>query len=142
MSTPKTQRTDADVRTFLAAVEPAARREDSFILLDLFTSVTGMQAALWGTSIVGFGSYHYASERSRQEGDWPLTAFSPRKAALSVYIMPGFSTYGSMLKRLGKYTTGSSCLYIKRLSDIDLDVLRELVTISVHDMQQRYTTSS
>jgi len=101
-----------------------------------------MQAALWGTSIVGFGSYHYASERSRQEGDWPLTAFSPRKAALSVYIMPGFSTYGSMLKRLGKYTTGSSCLYIKRLSDIDLDVLRELVTISVHDMQQRYTTSS
>lgn len=141
MSTLKTQRTTEDVRAYLATVEPQQRREDSLALLDLMEKVTGLSPALWGTSIIGFGSYHYKSERSRQEGDWPLTAFSPRKAALTVYIMPGFSTYGSLLQRLGKYTTGSSCLYIKRLSDIDLDVLKELITISLQDMRQRYTTS-
>jgi hypothetical protein len=88
--------------------------------------------------MVGYGSYHYKSERSTQEGDWPLTAFSPRKNALTIYIMPGFTTYGAFLKQLGTYTTSVSCLYIKKLSDVDLVVLERLIACSVADMQQKY----
>jgi hypothetical protein len=90
---------------------------------------------MWGTSIVGFGSYHYKGASGR-EGDWMLTGFSPRKQNLTLYIMPGFEDYDSLMKNLGKHTTGKSCLYIKKLEDVDTKVLKELVTKSVKKMKQ------
>ena len=95
--------------------------------------VTGEKAVMWGDSIVGFGTYHYVYASGR-EGDWPVTGFAPRKQALTLYIMSGFDQYDELLARLGKHSTGKSCLYIKRLSDVDVDVLRELVAESVAHM--------
>jgi Domain of unknown function (DU1801) len=88
--------------------------------------------------MIGFGKYHYKSERSTQEGDWPLTGFSPRKQNLTIYIMPGFKEYGNLMETLGKYKTSVSCLYVKRLSDIDTKVLTKLIKHSVADMKKRY----
>jgi len=99
--------------------------------------VTGCEPKMWGPSIVGFGRYHYKYESGR-EGDWPLTGFSPRKQALTVYIMAGFRRYEELLDRLGKHKTGKSCLYLKRLEDVDLEVLRELVHESVEQVAERY----
>lgn len=97
---------------------------------------------MWGTSIIGFGSYHYESTRSTQKGDWPLTGFSPRKAALTVYIMPGFKEYSTLLEKLGVYKiSGGSCIYIKRLDDIHLPTLKKLIKTSVTDMKKRYTVA-
>lgn len=95
---------------------------------------------MWGTSIVGYGQYHYRYASGR-EGDWALTAFSPRKQNLVVYIMPGFSSFGALMKKLGKHKTGKSCLYINRLDDIDVDVLEKLIADSVKLMRKRHTTS-
>ena len=92
---------------------------------------------MWGTSIVGFGSYHYKSSRSSQEGDWPLVGFSPRKQNLTLYFMTGFDHYGNLLKKLGKHSLGKGCLYIKRLSDVDKKVLKELITESVKVMKAK-----
>lgn len=136
MSTIKTLKNDASVEDFIGSVENNSRRDDSFVLLDLFTKITGQKAKMWGTSIVGFGEYHYKSERSSQEGDWPLTAFSPRKQNLTVYIMPGFSKYSDLLKKLGKYKTSVSCLYINKLADVDVAVLGQLVERSYEDMKK------
>jgi hypothetical protein len=94
---------------------------------------------MWGSSIVGFGSYHYKSERSSQEGDWPLTGFSPRKQNLTIYIMPGFKDYGPLLKKLGKHTVSDgSCIYIKHLSDIHLPTLKTIIKKSFVEMKKRY----
>ena len=134
MAEPKTKLTEASVDDFLAAY-PEETRKDCYEILKMMKSATKADPKMWGTSIVGFGSYHYKSERSRQEGDWPLTAFSPRKQNLTVYIMPGFERYGSLLKKLGKHSLGKSCLYIKRLSDVDKKVLKELITESVKVMK-------
>ncbi len=134
MAEPKTKLNDASVDDFLAAY-PEETRKDCYEILKMMKSATKADPKMWGTSIVGFGSYHYKSERSRQEGDWPLTAFSPRKQNLTVYIMPGFERYGSLLKKLGKHSLGKSCLYIKRLSDVDKKVLKELITESVKVMK-------
>lgn len=134
MAEPKTKKTEASVDDFLAAY-PEETRKDCYEILKMMKSATKADPKMWGTSIVGFGSYHYKSERSRQEGDWPLTAFSPRKQNLTVYIMPGFERYGSLLKKLGKHSLGKSCLYIKRLSDVDKKVLKELITESVKVMK-------
>jgi hypothetical protein len=134
MSQPKTQVNDASVDDFLNSVPDESKRKDSFALLDLFQHVTGEQPKMWGTSIVGFGSYHYKSERSSQEGDWLLTGFSPRKQALTLYLTLGFEAMNHLLERLGKHTTSSGiggCLYIKRLSDVDLDVLRQIIETSI-----------
>lgn len=95
---------------------------------------------MWGDSIVGYGEYHYRSARSRQRGDWPLTGFSPRKRAMTIYVMPGFGQYGDLMSRLGKYETSVSCLYVNRLDDIDLKVLKKLIRQSVADMRKRYPT--
>lgn len=137
MSELKTKRTDDSVEAFLGAVENKQRREDSIALLDIFERATSMKPALWG-SIVGYGQYHYKSERSSQEGDWPLTGFSPRKANLTVYVMPGFDTYQDQLARLGKHKTSVSCLYINKLSDIDTTVLENIIRDSVKAMKQQY----
>lgn len=135
----KTKKNSASVSTFLASVDGEQRRKDAKELLSIFKAATGMKPAMWGTSIVGFGSYHYKSDRSTQEGDWPLTGFSPRKANLTVYIMPGFKTYTSLLKKLGKHKiSGGSCIYINKLSDIDIPTLRTIIELSVKEMQKRY----
>jgi hypothetical protein len=134
MSEPKTKKNDGDVRAFLNALPDERKRQDSLAILALMEEVTGEEAAMWGGSIVGFGSYHYVYASGR-EGDWPLTGFSPRKQALTVYITSGFDEYEDLLGRLGKYTTGKACLYINRLSDVDQDALKLLVRRSAEHMR-------
>lgn len=136
----KTQPTEASVSAFLDSIEDEVRRQDSLALFDLMQDVTGEEPVMWGSSIVGFGSYHYKYASGRQ-GDWMITGFSPRKSALTVYIMPGFEAYEGLLDRLGKFKTGKSCLYLRRLDDVDRDVLRELVRQSVAKMRTLYGPS-
>ena len=138
MAALKTRKNDDSVTAFLNAVEHPQRREDAFLLLELFEKVTRMPARMWGNSIVGFGEYHYKSERSRQEGDWPLTGFSPRKRYLTVYIMPGFDNYQDLMQELGKHRTSVSCIYFNRLADIDSTVLARVIRRSVEDMKVMY----
>ena len=135
MSDLKTQKNDASVEDFLSSVENDRRREDSFVVLDLMKKVTGEEATMWGTSIVGFGSYHYTYASGR-EGDWMKVGFSPRKQNLTLYIMDGFAKYDELLGKLGKHKTGKSCLYINKLDDVDQEVLRELVMESVEFVSQ------
>ncbi len=130
----KTKANSSDVNTFLNAVDDEQKRADSFALCALMEEVTGDTGKMWGDSIVGFGQYHYRYASGR-EGEWMLTGFSPRKANLTLYIMAGFDQYDELMAKLGKYKTGKSCLYIKRLSDINTDVLRELVQKSVDHMR-------
>lgn len=132
----KTKVNNASVDDFLAAY-PEETRKDCYEILKMMKSATKAEPKMWGTSIVGFGSYHYKSERSRQEGDWPLVGFSPRKQNLTLYIMTGFDRYGDLLARLGKHSLGKGCLYIKRLSDVDKKVLKELITESVKVMKAK-----
>lgn len=135
MSDLKTQKNNASVEAFLEGVGIEGKREDSFTILELMREVTGEAASMWGSSIIGFGSYRY-KYASGEGGEWFLTGFSPRVQNLTLYIMPGFEHYDSLLKKLGKYKTGKSCLYINKLEDVDLDVLRELVKQSVEHMQK------
>ncbi len=135
MSDLKTQRNDGDVRAYLEGVANQRRREDSLVVLDIMGEITGEAAEMWGSSIVGFGSYRYKYASGR-EGDWFLTGFAPRKQSLTLYIMPGFDRYESLMSRLGKYKTGKSCLYINKLDDVNLDVLKELIAASVERMRR------
>lgn len=137
----KTKLTGASVDAFLHTVEPAAKRQDALTILALMQEVTGEAAQMWGESIVGFGSYHYKYASGR-EADWMLVGFSPRKQNLTLYIMAGFAQYDELLARLGKHSTGSSCLYIKKLQDIDLNVLRELIQQSVAHMKATNPSAS
>lgn len=130
----KTQRNDKNVKDFLNTVPDEAKRADSFDILELMKDVTGSEAEMWGESIVGFGSYHY-KYASGKDAEWFLTGFSPRKQNLTLYIMSGFEEYDDLLGKLGKHSTGKSCLYIKKLEDVDQDVLRELVSKSVAHMK-------
>ena len=131
----KTKRNEGDVEAFLNSVPDEKKRQDSFTVLELMKKVTGKQPEMWGDSIVGFGSYHYKYASGR-EGDWFVTGFSPRKQNLTLYIMAGFDNYDQLLEKLGKYKTGKSCLYIKKIEDIDTDVLMELVRQSVEYMER------
>lgn len=139
MSQNKTVPSDVSVTRYLDAIDDPERRADCDTLVDLMQRVTGKPPVMWGTSIVGFGSYHYVYDSGR-EGDMCLTGFSSRKTSLSIYIMSGFGDRPDLMERLGKYKTGKSCLYVKRLSDIDLAVLDELVADSIERMKQRYET--
>jgi hypothetical protein len=130
----KTQPTDKSVTDFLDGVEDDNKREDSFVILELMKEVTGSEPIMWGDSIIGFGTYHYKYASGRA-ADWFLTGFSPRVQNLTLYIMSGFDEYDDLLGKLGKHSTGKSCLYVKRLENIDLDVLRELVEKSVAHMK-------
>jgi hypothetical protein len=129
----KTKPTDRSVERFLNSIQDDKKRRDCFTLLELMQRASGAEARMWGSSIVGFGSYHYKYASGR-EGDWFLAGFSPRKQNLTLYIMAGFEPYDELLKSLGKYTTGKACLYIKRLDDIHLPTLRKLVRQSVKHM--------
>lgn len=125
----KTKVNDGSVENFLNSVENDTRRADGFTLLEIFNRATGEKPKLWGTSIVGYGMYHYKSERSSQEGDWPLTGFSPRKQSLTLYIMmPGTDKPSDdLLTKLGKHKKSVGCLYINKLADVDLAVLEEII---------------
>jgi hypothetical protein len=131
----KTQRNDKNVEDFLNTVSDEKKRTDSFTILELMEDVTGSEAEMWGDSIIGFGSYHYKYASGRN-AEWFLTGFSPRKQNLTLYIMSGFDEYDELLQKLGKHSTGKSCLYVKRLEDVDQDVLRDLVSKSVEHMKE------
>jgi hypothetical protein len=131
----KTRQNNASVTAFLAAVEDRQQRSDSKKLSKMMREATGSRAKMWGSSIVGFGSYHY-KYASGQEGDWPLVGYSPRKQNLSIYIMAGFAGSDKLLAKLGKHKTGKSCLYIKRLEDVDEKVLNTLIEKSVKHMRK------
>lgn len=135
----KTTANDESVEQFLNAVEDEQKRQDSFTILELMKQVTGMEPKMWGTSIVGFGSYHYKYDSGR-EGDAILAGFSPRKQALTIYNMGGFEESDDLLKKLGKHTTGKGCLYIKRLDDVDLPTLKTLIEESVKRVKERADT--
>ena len=122
----KTRQNDQDVATFLNGIADEGRRRDCFTILELMKDVTGAEPRMWGDSIVGFGNYHYRYASGR-EGDWFVTGFSPRKQNLTLYLASGLGQHADLLQRLGKHTVGKGCLYIKRLDDIDLPTLRELV---------------
>jgi len=126
----KTQATSQNVGQFLAGIADAAKRADAEEIAQMLGEITGVEAKMWGPSIVGFGEYHYKYE-SGHEGDMCVAGFSPRKDALTMYVVPGFERYGELMARLGKYKTGKGCLYVKRLDDVDRSVLRELLERSV-----------
>lgn len=135
----KTKKTAVSPSKFIESVKDETKRRDAKALLKIFKEATGMQPKMWGSSIVGYGEYHYKSERSTQEGDWPLTGFSPRAANLTVYIMPGFKDFKSELKKLGKHKiSGGSCIYINHLSDIDVPTLKSIIKKSVAAMKKKY----
>jgi hypothetical protein len=140
MAEPKTQATKASVKAFLDAVPDERRRRDAQAVDALMREVTGEKPVLWGASIVGYGRYTQLNARGKGV-DWPIVGFSPRKAALVLYVMPGFDRYDALLKTLGKYTIGKSCLYLKKLEDVDAAVLKQLVTGSVARMRETYPAS-
>ncbi len=131
----KTKKNDSSVADFIATVEPEEKRQDCEHLLSMMSEITGEEGAMWGDSIVGFGKYKY-TYASGHSGEMLLTGFSPRKRNLTIYIMPGFDRYDELMAKLGKHKTGKSCLYINRLSDVDIKVLRELVSESVVVMRE------
>lgn len=124
----KTKVTGASVEDFISGVDNERRRQDGFTLLEIYKRATGLEPKMWGDSIIGFGQYHYKSERSSQEGDWPLAGFSPRKQKLTLYVSP--NNFPKLLEKLGKHTTSVACLYINKLDDVDPIVLEELVAAS------------
>ncbi len=133
----KTQPTAVSPVEFVARVDHPVRRADAETLLNLFDEITGLAPRMWGPSIIGYGQYHYKYESGR-EGDFMMTGFSPRKQNLSVYILPGYTDYSDYLDRLGKHKLGKSCLYINKLSDVDMAVLRALIEAGFKDMKARY----
>lgn len=135
MAENKTQKTGASVEDFINSVEIKRRREDGFTLLQVMKEITGEDPEMWGPSIIGFGDYHYKYESGR-EGDFFLTGFSPRKQSLSLYIMVGFEEYDSLLGALGKRRKGASCLYINKLADVDMNILRDLIEKSVEQARR------
>ncbi len=133
----KTVATKASVSDFVRGVADASKRADLKAVMAMMRKATGKRATMWGASIVGFGRYEYRYDSGR-EGDSCIVGVSPRAANLTIYIMPGFKTYGALLKKLGKHKTSTSCLYIKRLSDVDTEVLQALIQRSVDDMNAKY----
>ncbi len=131
---PKTKPTPVSPKKYVAAVENEQKRKDAEWLMQMMAEVTGEPPKMWGPSIIGFGTYHYVYESGR-EGDTMITGFSPRKAAISIYLISGVAREAELLGQLGKYKTGKSCLYVKRLSDVNTDVLRELVASSVEKVR-------
>ena len=137
MAENKTKPTSASVRDFLNGIEDEQKRRDAKTVARIMKRVTGKPPKMWGPSIVGYDSYHYVYDSGR-EGDFMVAGFSPRKQALTLYIMSGFSGHQALMKKLGKHTTGKSCLYVKKLDDVDLDVLEELITRSVAHVKKTY----
>lgn len=137
MAALKTKVNNQSVTAFLNQVKDKQKKDDALALLKLMKTVTGERPKMWGPSIVGFGMYHY-QYASGQQGDWPLVAFSPRAQSLTLYIMSGFKSYASLVKKLGQVKTGKSCLYIKRLEDIDKVALSQLIKDSFEYMKKKH----
>jgi Domain of unknown function (DU1801) len=133
----KTKQTDNSVIEFIEAVDSPKKREDAYQLLDIFTETAGFEAKMWGPSIIGFGSYHY-KYASGHEGDAPLVGFSPRKAKISLYFAPGETKREELLKEFGKHTNGKACVYINKVADIDVEVLKKLIQESITFLQKTY----
>jgi len=138
MSENKTRATTASVKAFIDAVENETRRKDADVLLGLFQEITGQPPVLWGNSLIGFGSYHYKYDSGR-EGDMLMAGFSPRKQNLALYNT-GHKRYPEIMERLGKYKTGKSCLYITKLSDVDMNILSELLATAYDYMKKKYNS--
>lgn len=135
---PKTKPTDESVVEFIESVDSPKKKEDAYKLLQIFEETTGYEATMWGPSIIGFGSYHY-KYASGHEGDAPLVGFSPRKAKISLYVtIPDDEERENQLQRLGKHTSGKACVYINKLADIDIDVLKEMITHAVSETKKMY----
>ncbi len=137
MSALKTRKNDQSVDLFLNNIQDERKREDSIKILKILEEITQEEAKMWGNSIIGFGEYHY-KYKSGREGEWFIIGFSPRKLNLTLYIMSGFAHYENLLSELGKYTTGKSCLYIKKLSDINIDILKQIASESVKYIKEMY----
>jgi Domain of unknown function (DU1801) len=133
----KTKENDNSVLEFIEAVDSPKKKEDAYKLLDIFTETTGYPAKMWGPSIIGFGSYHY-KYASGHEGDAPLVGFSPRKAKISLYFATGDTEREKLLNDFGKHTTGKACVYINKIADIDVDVLKALIQQSIKFLQETY----
>jgi hypothetical protein len=135
----KTKQTDADVIEFINTfADTQQKRDDSFVLLKLMQDFTGFEPRMWGPTMIGFGKYHYKSERSRQEGDWPLVGFSPRKAAISLYVFSGLPEHDHLLTNLGKFKMGKGCIYVKKLSDINQDELKKIMQATIDFLQTKW----
>ena len=136
----KTKQTETSVTEFINSfADSEQKRMDSLELIKLMKDLTGSEPKMWGPSIIGFGSYHYKSERSRQEGDWPLIGFSPRKAAISLYVYTAAKEHEHLLAGLGKYKIGKACIYVKKLSDIDQDVLKKIAKETIKFLRSKYS---
>lgn len=135
----KTKQTNEDVIEFINNfANNEQKRKDSFELLKIMEDFTGYEPKMWGPTMIGFGMYHYKSDRSKQEGDWPLIGFSPRKAAISLYVYSGMPEHEYLLKDLGKYKMGKACIYVNKLSDINIEVLKKLMKETIDFLQERY----
>ncbi|QED46913.1 DUF1801 domain-containing protein [Cytobacillus dafuensis] len=137
MYEPKTKETDSSVIEFIEKVDNVKKRKDAYDLLDIFTEVTGFQAKMWGPSIIGFGSYHYVYETGH-EGDAPLVGFSPRKAKISLYFTMEEKEREQLLESFGKHTSGKACIYINKLDDVDLEILKQLIEKTVNYFEKKY----
>ncbi|QEY21785.1 DUF1801 domain-containing protein [Psychrobacillus sp. AK 1817] len=138
---PKTLETNQDVAEFIEGVDSLKKREDAYTLLEIFEESTGYQAKMWGPSIIGFGTYHY-KYASGHEGDAPLVGFSPRKAKISLYFATGDSERAELLSRLGKHTSGKACVYINKVEDINIEVLKEIISQSIIFLQKLYPSEN
>lgn len=135
----KTKQTDADVKEFVYSfTDSDEKQKDSFELIKIFQEITSFEPKMWGPSIIGFGVYHYKSERSKQEGDWPIIGFSPRKAALTLYVYFSSDKNEKLLEKLGKFKKTKGCIYVKKLSDINLEILKEMVLETVEQMKVKW----
>ena len=135
----KTKLTEANVVDFINAfADTEQKKRDAFKLLAMMEEWTGFKPQMWGASMIGFGSYHYKSERSRQEGDWPLVGFSPRITAFSLYVFSGTLEQEELLYELGTFTMGKGCIYVKKLSDINQDVLKELIMENIQYLKSQH----
>lgn len=141
MASNVTVMTDASVDAFIDRVDPVGRREDARILDQVFRDETGFAPRMWGDSLIGYGQYHYVYDSGR-EGNFLATGFSPRKAKMSIYIMPGYQDFGSLLRDLGPHKTGAACLYVGRLAKVDLDVLRKIIRAGLEGLEQRWSVTA
>ncbi|WP_461790835.1 DUF1801 domain-containing protein [Pedobacter sp.] len=139
MATVKTKQTTASVEEFIHSfADNEQKRQDAFELVDIISNFTGYEAKMWGPSIIGFGVYHYKSDKSKQEADWPLVAFSPRKAAISLYVYANTEKNQSLLEKFGKFKKGKGCIYVKKLSDIDVQVLKEIILETIRFLEAKH----
>ena len=135
----KTKQTDADVSEFINSfANTEQKKKDSFELVKIIQELTSFEPKMWGPSIIGFGVYHYKSERSKQEGDWPLIGFSPRKVALTLYVYYGSEKNEQLIEKLGKFKKSKGCIYVNKLSDIDVEVLKEMITETIYQTKQKW----